>query len=180
VRRSLLALLVVGVAASSSMSAAASPGTPDSQGKDLARAAIANWRDDLARGVRNDTATRFPNPPTATFRARLRAAAARYGFRVVKVEMLEPLQAAPLVIVQPTSQAALAASTRAILHRLDPPARVTGGRLASQYEGILFEAQDSHGNPYEVVSRAWRLGESIRVWTGAGGFAPVPSAFPIP
>jgi hypothetical protein len=82
--------------------------TPSLSQVDAART-IAQWRTQLTRGAREDPTTRFPNLLPATFRARLRAAAAHDRFRVVRVELLRPLQRAPIVIVQPMSKAALAA-----------------------------------------------------------------------
>jgi hypothetical protein len=58
--------------------------------------------------------------------------------------------------------------------------RSTGGKLAYAYEGFLFEAQDSHREPYVIVSSKWRRpNPGTGTWAGRGDFAPVPSAFPL-
>jgi hypothetical protein len=84
---------------------------------------------------------RFPNPTAAAYRQRVQLAARRYGFRVVTLRLLHPLQTAPLLIVataRPRQQ--FIADVPAILADLNP-----GNDQATTFEGFYFEARDRDG-----------------------------------
>jgi hypothetical protein len=87
---------------------------------------------------------------------RLRRAAARYRFDVVKVAMIRPRQAAPLVVVRTANRLALARATRAILRLLDPKRRTNDDRTGWAYEGFLFRAEDRSGVPFLITFNHWR------------------------
>jgi hypothetical protein len=107
-------------------------------------AIVKMWRANLRSGALVDPKRHFPNPSRATLTSRLRLAAGRFHFTVVKVEILHPRQAAPLVVIQARDKHALATATGAILHLIDPKARTSDDRTGWAYEGFLFEARDSH------------------------------------
>jgi hypothetical protein len=117
---------------------------------------VKSWRSNLRERALADPRTRFPNLSRATLAARLRHAAARYDFQVVKLEMLHPRQSAPLVVIQAKNKSALSSSTPAILKLIDPKARTNNTRTGWAYEGFLFEALDSHGVPFLIAFNHWR------------------------
>jgi hypothetical protein len=83
----------------------------------------------------------FPNPTPAAYRRRVSLVARRYGFRVVSLRLLHPLQSAPLLIVatdRPRRQ--FVADVPAILAELDP-----SNDQAATFEGFYFEARDKDG-----------------------------------
>jgi hypothetical protein len=114
------------------------------------------WRANLRSGAAADPTRRFPNLSRATLIARLRLAANRYHFTVVSVRILHPRQSAPFVAVEATDKRALAASTPAILHLIDPKARTNDDRTGWAYEGFLFEARNNHGAPFLAAFNWWR------------------------
>jgi hypothetical protein len=137
-------------------------------------AAIENmWRANLRSGALAAPTRRFRNLSPPTFTARLRQAASRYHFRVVKVQILHPRQEAPLVVVETKDKHALAASTAAVLHLIDPKARTNDDRTGWAYEGFLFEARDSHGVPFLATFNWWRGPHA-----GGGHWAADPSLYP--
>lgn len=131
------------------------------------------WRAKLRSGVLAAPRSRFPNPSLSTLDTRLRRAASRYHFTVVRVQILHPRQQAPVVVVETKDTRALAASTGAILHLIDPKARTNDDRTGWAYEGFLFEARDSHGVPFLATFNWWR-GQHA----GGGQWAADPSLYP--
>lgn len=94
---------------------------------------------------------RFPNPRPGAYRKRVALVGRRYGFTVVALRLLDPLQLAPLLIVKtsrPRSQ--FVADTPAILAALNPT-----NRQATTFEGFYFEARDTHG-PFERTDNTRR------------------------
>lgn len=64
---------------------------------------LAGWSGGGELGVSNDAMPfeqRFPNPKPAAFRRRLALIGRRYGFKVVSLRLLRPLQYAPLIVIQ--------------------------------------------------------------------------------
>ena len=120
-----------------------------------------------------DPKRHFPNPSRAKLNARLQLTAARYHFTVVKVQIFHPRQAAPFVVIDAKDKHALAASTSAILHLIDPKARTNDDRTGWAYEGFLFEARDSHGVPFLATFNWWRGPHA-----GGGQWAADPSLYP--
>jgi hypothetical protein len=131
------------------------------------------WRANLRSGALTAPTRRFRNPSPATLDARLRQAASRYHFTVVKVQILHPRQQAPFVVVETNDKHALAASTAAVLHLIDPKARTNDDRTGWAYEGFLFEARDSHGVPFLATFNWWRGPHA-----GGGQWAADPSLYP--
>jgi hypothetical protein len=131
------------------------------------------WRANLRAGALVDPKRRFPNPQRATFNGRLRLAASRYHFTVVKVQILHPQQAAPFVVVETKHELRLAASTAAILHLIDPKTRTNDDRTGWAYEGFLFEARNNHGVPFLATFNWWRAPHA-----GGGQWAADPSLYP--
>jgi len=80
----------------------------------------------------------------------------------VRVELLDPRQLAPVVIVRTTHYVELANATASILRHIDPKVRTNDDRTGWRYEGFFFEAQDEHGVPFLGVFNFWR-------GAGAGG-----------
>jgi hypothetical protein len=102
---------------------------------------------------------RFPNPSPAAFRARAALIGRRYGFRVVSLRLLHPLQTAPLLVVETTrDRKPFVHDVPAIMDLLDPR-----NGTALTFEGFLFEARDDKGafvrveNVYrgEVMGGEW-------------------------
>jgi hypothetical protein len=131
------------------------------------------WRANLRSGALSAPTRRFRNPSRATLDARLRQAASRYQFTVVEVQILHPRQQAPFVVVETEDKHALAASTAAILHLIDPKARTDDDRTGWAYEGFLFGARDSHGVPFLATFNWWRGAH-----TDGGQWAADPSLYP--
>jgi hypothetical protein len=131
------------------------------------------WRANLRSGALAAPTSRFQNLSPATLDARLRRAASRYHFTIVKVQILHPRQQAPFVVVETKDKHALAASTAAILRLIDPKARTNDDRTGWAYEGFLFEARDSEGVPFLATFNWWR-----RPHPGGGQWATNPSLYP--
>jgi hypothetical protein len=136
-------------------------------------AIVKMWRAHLRAGALAEPKRDFPNPSQAALSARLRLAARRYHFTVVKVEIFHPREAAPLVVVEAKDKHALAASTGAILHLIDPKAQTNDDRTGWAYEGFLFEARDSRDVPFLATFNWWRGPHA-----GGGQWAADPSLYP--
>jgi hypothetical protein len=114
------------------------------------------WLYTLAANAEDDPATRFDNLTEDAFLARLQEAAGRYGFRVVETRWLQPLQAAPFVVVEADRPGSLARDVPAILRLLDPQAAVGEDSQRWAFEGFFFEARDPGGGPFLAVYNHWR------------------------
>lgn len=136
---------------------------------------VKEWRANLRAGALADPRRHFTNPSRATLASRLRLAAGRYHFTVVRVQILHPRQAAPFVVIQAKDRHALSASVGAILKLIDPKALTDDGRTGWAYEGFLFEARDSHGVPFLATYNWWRGPHA-----GGGQWAVDPSLYPFP
>ncbi|HEX4677606.1 MAG TPA: hypothetical protein VH210_00165 [Gaiellaceae bacterium] len=166
-----LVLLLLAALSATALATTASPGpiSPTTR----AAATVKAWRAHLRTGALADPKRHFPNPSHATLTARLRLAASRYHFTVVKVEIVRPLQDAPLVVVTTKNKHALAASTAAILRVIDPKAQTNDDRTGWSYEGFLLEARDNHGVPFLATFNWWRGPHA-----GGGQWAADPSLYP--
>jgi hypothetical protein len=182
--RRLAGAVAAGIATTALAASSASPATPSpttatatgtASPTDRMAAVEKMWRANLRAGALLDRKQLFPNPTRATLDRRLRLAANRYHFTLVKVQMLRPREAAPFVVVQATDEHALATSTPAILHLIDPKARTNDDRTGWAYEGFLFEARDSHGAPFLATFNWWRGPHA-----GGGQWAGDPTLFPFP
>jgi hypothetical protein len=88
---------------------------------------------------------RFPAPSRAAFAARAKLVGQRYGFRVVSIRWLRPLQPAPIVVVQTDrKRTSFVADVQAIEQLLDPR-QTAYHRTAVTFEGFFFEARDAKG-----------------------------------
>jgi hypothetical protein len=152
-RRLLIAVvaivLLLGGGAVGTIVAVGSPNdlTPPSKAIDIA-AIEKSWQSQLLLGARVDPRKHFSNPSKTVLLRRVRLAASRYHFTVVKVQVLHPRQAAPLVVVETADEQALSAATPAILRLIDPKARTNDDRTGWAYEGFLFEARNTKGVPF--------------------------------
>ena len=94
---------------------------------------------------------RFPNPPPSVYRSRVAAVAKRFGFRVVSLRLLRPLQLAPALVVETDrNRKSFVADVPSIVGWLDP----RNGE-ATTFEGFLFEARDEKG-PFVRVENVYR------------------------
>lgn len=97
----------------------------------------------------------FPNPTPPAFRRELGRVAARYGFRVVSLRLLRPVQIAPLLVVQTRrTRKAFVADVPKIMAALDPTSTF-GHETAVTFEGFFLEARDSRG-PFVRVDNVYR------------------------
>jgi hypothetical protein len=117
----------------------------------------------VGRGVSDRTfalAQRFPNPRPHAFQARVAAVGRRYGFRVVSLRLLRPLDYAPLLVVSTgRDRKAFVHDVPAIMSLLNPTSSA-GRYTAATFEGFFFEARDTKG-PFvrvEGVSRGEAMG----------------------
>jgi hypothetical protein len=135
------------------------------------------WRSHLRAGARSYPEEHFHNLSYATFASRLRRAARRYHFTVVRVTVLHPRQAAPFVVVRARDEHALSVATPAILRLIDPKARTNNDRTGWAYEGFLFEARNSRNVAFLATFNWWRgvLGQ-----VGGGQWAVSQSLYPFP
>jgi hypothetical protein len=128
---------------------------PASKGIDIA-AIEKSWHSNLQLGARVNPGEHFSSPSKAVLLRRLQVAASRYHFTLVKVQVMHPRQAAPLVVVETSDEQALSASTPAILRLIDPKARTNNDRSGWAYEGFLFEARNTNGVPFLATFNWWR------------------------
>jgi hypothetical protein len=166
-----LALAVVSLATILAVGASASPRATSPATR---MAAIEKtWRANLRAGASADPQQHFPNLSSATLNARLKFAASRYHFSVVRLQISHPLQSAPFVVIEAKDKHALAGSTAAILRLIDPKVRSNDDRTGWAYEGFLLEARDSHGVPFLATFNWWRGRHA-----GGGQWAADPSLYP--
>jgi hypothetical protein len=122
----------------------------------IARRARGDWQQILEANARNDPSAQFDNLTKDEFLARVREAAAEYDFQVVGVRWLEPVQAAPLLVVQAEDPRRFAQDVPAVLRSLDPQAPVGEDWEGRAFEGFFFEARDARGVPFLAVFNHWR------------------------
>ena len=127
-----------------------------------ARRAYQRWQHEIRVRARNAPTHRFNNLPASELKRRLAVFATAHDFDIVRVELLDPRQLAPVVIVRTTHYVELANATASILRHIDPKVRTNDDRTGWRYEGFFFEAQDEHGVPFLGVFNFWR-------GAGAGG-----------
>jgi hypothetical protein len=95
------------------------------------------WQRTLASNAADDPNARFDNLSEDEFLGRLQSAADEYHFRVVETQWLEPVQAAPLVVVQTDDPSSLAHDAPAILRLLDPSSSDRSGLGWMGVRGLL-------------------------------------------
>jgi hypothetical protein len=170
-RRTLLTLLILvsPVGALTAATAVSSPQTVVAQ-------AQKQWlREVRASAKTGDRSTRFPSPSRSVLMHRLREAQRRYGFEIVNVKMLHPLQAAPVIVIRSDNKQAIARATPTIVELFDPHHATRQNPSGYAYEGYFFVAQDSHGVPYLATFNHWRVPH-----VGGGEWAADESLYPFP
>lgn len=85
----------------------------------------------------------FPNPSPDAFRAEVDSVGKQYGFTVVSLTLLQPLQLAPALVVQTDrDRNSFVRDVGAIIDLLD---HVSGHGSPLAFEGMYFEARDANG-----------------------------------
>jgi hypothetical protein len=142
-RSSLLALAVI--VATTGGSASAAPIRPEQ--------AVAQAKREWLREVREaarvgDDARSFPSPARAVLLRRLLKAQQPYGFGIVSVRMLRPLQLAPVIVIRSDRKLETARAIRAIVKLFDPRRTTKTNPSGAAYEAYFLEAQTRRGVPY--------------------------------
>jgi hypothetical protein len=122
-----------------------------------------DWQRAITRGAESNPATRYPYPSRASLDAQLSVASSTYGFKVVSVTMLHPLQNAPVIVVQfPTwmSNEGSSFNQSALASILSTLKSETGSQL---YEAFFLEALDD-STPFYARYSAGRADMS-KSWT---------------
>lgn len=126
------------------------------------------WETEIAAAAREDRDGVFQGFSRTEFERRLETGVQRFGFRVVELQWLTPLQAAPALVLQLDDPDALDHLERlhddilAMYAILDP--RVADGR--STFEAFYFEARDADGVPFVAYANHSRGDEPAgAVWT---------------
>jgi len=144
------------------------------------RAAVAQaqkeWLKELRLSAKTgDRAAMFPSPSRAVLIERLRQAQRRYGFQIVSVTMLHPLQRAPVIVIRSDRKLAIAHATPAIIKLFDPRHVTKSNPSGYAYEGYFLSAVDKHGVPYLATFNHWRCCPP-----GGGQWAASESLYPFP
>jgi hypothetical protein len=167
-RPRLLALLAAAVVASPA-GAALTPATAVAQ-------AQKEWLSELRASAKTgDRSAVFPSPSRAVLMDRLRAARQRYGFEIVSVTMLHPLQAVPVIVIRSDHALAIAHAVPAIVDGFDPRHPTRQNPSGYAYEGYFLVARDAHGVPYLATFNHWRAPH-----VGGGEWAADESLYPFP
>jgi hypothetical protein len=98
-------------------------------------------------------AQRFPNPSSSWLLNQLHQVGSRWGFSVVSVRYLHPLQEAPIVILRTDRPPVFAGNNRVILNALHIAPGVQPGW---PYEGYYIEVQDRRRTPFLIWSTVLR------------------------
>jgi hypothetical protein len=99
----------------------------------------------------------------------------RYGFQIVSVKLLHPLQAAPVIVIRSNNNLPIAHATPAIIELFDPRHVTKRNPSGYAYEAYFFEARDGHGVPYLATFNHWRA-----PGVGGGEWAADESLYPFP
>ncbi len=121
---------------------------------------------------------RFPNPSPAAFRRRVALVGRRYGFRIASLRLLQPEQAAPLLVVDTSrSRKAFVRDIEAIVTALNPTNTV-GRESADTFEGFFLAAEDAHG-PFAFVESLSRGQAEGGEWSWNRCDYPYPTLGPV-
>jgi hypothetical protein len=135
-----------------------------------------DWLKEVRASARSGDRTRsFPSPARTVLMHRLRQAQTRYGFRIVNVTMLHPLQRAPVIVIRSDRKHAIAKATPAIINLFDPRHVTKNNPSGYAYEAYFFEARDQHGVPFLATFNHWRPPH-----VGGGQWAVQESLYPFP
>jgi hypothetical protein len=130
------------------------------------KAAVAQAEKEWLKEVRiaarsGDRARDFPSPSRAVLVKSLGRARRLYGFQLVSVTMLRPVQLAPVIVVRSDRKLALARAVPTIIHIFNPRHVTRRNPSGYAYEAYFLVAQDRHGVPYLATfnfMRAPRIG----------------------
>jgi hypothetical protein len=137
----LLLVLTVGAVTATASTAAMSPTREVTQAK-------AEWLKEMqASAMNGDRSAKFPSPWRAVLLQRLSKAATLYGFRVVSVQMLHPLQSAPVIVIRSDSKQTIARATPKIINLFDPPPPDDRKSERLRLRGLLLRRADDSGRP---------------------------------
>jgi hypothetical protein len=144
------------------------------------RAAVAQaqkeWLSALRLAVKTgDRAATFPSPSRAVLFKRLRQAQRRYGFQIVSVRMIRPLQRAPVIVIRSHKKLVIAHATPAIIKLFDPRRVTKSNPSGYAYEGYFLSAENRLGVPYLATFNHWRCCPP-----GGGQWAASESLYPFP
>jgi hypothetical protein len=121
-----------------------------------ASAIVNTWRDEIVANAAADPGGQFESPDRATLVARLQNASNQVGFQIVNVEMLQPAQSAPLVVVRTADPVGFVGSALSIVKALDPKRDTGDDRTGWAYEGFLLEAVNANGVPFFIFRHTAR------------------------
>lgn len=170
-KRSLIGVLVLALCA---CCAPASIAAPNPQ-RTIA-AAQHEWAKEMRESATSgDRAAKFPSPSRAILIQRLHRAAVLYGFRVVSVRMLHPLQSAPVVVISSNDKPGIARATAKIVDIFDPRRVTYLDPSGYAYEGYFLVAETSSGVPYLSTFNHWRAPH-----VGGGEWAASEDLYPFP
>jgi hypothetical protein len=165
----LLLIVVVGAASADASTAALTPTRAVAQAK-------AGWLKEMrASAMGGDRSTKFPSPSRAVLMQRLHTAETLYGFRVISVRMLHPLQSAPVIVISSNKKQPISQATPKIINLFDPRRPTTANPSGFAYEGYFFVAQTTGGVPYLATFNHWRAPH-----VGGGEWAARESLYPFP
>jgi hypothetical protein len=134
------------------------------------------WQSDLKFGAQADPTKTFPSPSRHRLVEQLREAAKRYGFTIVRISTLRPLDLAPLVVVRTAEPAKFSRDiTTKVVRAIDPKKRTIDDRDGWAYEGLFFVALDDESVPFLAVFNHWRGPHA-----GGGQWAASPELLPFP
>ncbi|HEV8686836.1 MAG TPA: hypothetical protein VGQ84_06135 [Gaiellaceae bacterium] len=169
-QRSVLALAVVLMATGGAASAAAIPP------KQAVAQAKREWLREVRASAREgDDARSFPSPSRAVLLRRLQKAQRRYGFGIVSVRMLRPLQLAPVIVIRSDRKLETARAIPAIIELFDPRRPTKTNPSGFAYEAYFLEAQTRRGVPYLATFNFWRAPH-----VGGGQWAAEERLYPYP
>jgi hypothetical protein len=172
IKRSLVLLLVLAVAAMSVGASTAATNPP----RAVVAQAKAEWLTELKASSRNgDRSTRFPSPPRAVLIRHLQTAEKLHGFRIVSLEILHPVQAAPVVVIRSDDKLSIARAAPKIINLFDPYQPTAANPSGYAYEAYFFVAQTSSGVPYLATFNFWRGPHH-----GGGEWAASENLYPFP
>jgi hypothetical protein len=144
------------------------------------KAAVAQAKKEWLKEVRSaaktgDRARDFPSPSRTLLLKRLERARRLYGFQLVSVTMLRPLQLVPVIMIQSNRKLALARAVPAIIQIFNPRHVTRRNPSGPAYEAYFLVAQDRQGVPYLATFNFMR---APRV--GGGQWAASESLYPFP
>lgn len=168
-RLPLLVAVLITLAVAAAAGATTNPSRVVAQAK-------AEWLHELRVSARNgDRTAGFPSPPRAVLVQRLQHAAQQYRFQLVSVELLHPLQAAPLIVIRSDHESAMARSLPKIIDLFDPRHPTHADPSGFAYEGYFLTVVDNSGTPYIATFNHWRAPH-----VGGGEWAASEDLYPFP